>query len=261
MQSNYHARLKRAGIDAAHPCYPDRAAAVFGTPGSATMVIASDDVQAAHFTVANDAMDGVRDGIGYPSGAGESGGAQAVALMTRGDRIQLHNMRLLGHQDTLYVKRAAPDQAARVYVQASLIAGDVDFIFGNATLVLERCTVLSRAGRRTPGHGGHVLAPSTPASARLGFLVVRSRMLAEPGVAAGVVSLGRAWDEGVARGTWLPGVSPNGQALVRDSVIGAHIRPWAASTSRRPFTVGGEQGNRFAEFNNTATALTEALAP
>jgi pectin methylesterase-like acyl-CoA thioesterase len=125
VEGRYNAMPKRAGVDAAHPCHPDLAAATFGTPGSATMAIFSDDFHAAHLTVVNDAMAGVRDGAGYPPGAGESGGAQGVALLTQGDRLQLENVRLLGHQDTFFARRPTPDAAARVYVHASLIAGDV----------------------------------------------------------------------------------------------------------------------------------------
>jgi pectate lyase len=102
-----------------------------------------------------------------------------------------------------------------------------------------------------------VLAPSTPAGVALGFLVTRSRFLAEPGTPVANISLGRAWDEGVARGAWQAGVSPNGQALIRDSLLGPHLAlqaPWAASTSRRPFTASGPQAARMAEFNNTTLA-------
>jgi pectin methylesterase-like acyl-CoA thioesterase/pectate lyase len=258
VEGRYNALPKRPGIDAAHPCHPDLAAATHGTPGSATMIVASEDFEAADLTVANDAMAAVRDGQGYPPGVGESGGAQGVALTLQADRVLLDGLRLLGHQDTLHARRPSPGAAARVLVRRSLIAGDVDFIFGSATLVIDDCSIQSRGGRRTPGHGGHVLAPSTPPGVRLGFLVVRSRFVAEPGVRPGSISLGRAWDEGVARGTWQPGVSPNGQALVRESLLGPHIgpldAPWSASTSRRPFSASGEQANRFAEFGNTRLA-------
>lgn len=254
VEGRYNALPKRPGVDAAHPCHPDFAAATHGTPGSATAVVASDDVQIVRLTIANDSMDRVRDGVGYPVGAGESGGAQGVALMTQGDRVQLERVRLLGHQDTFFARRAAPDATARVHVRNSLIAGDVDFIFGNATLVIDDSTVLSRAGRRMPGNGGHVLAPSTPATASLGMLVTGSRFEAEPGVASGSISLGRAWDEAVPRGEWRAGSSPNGQALVRDSLLGPHIGPWATSTSRRPFAATGDRANRMAEHGNAPMA-------
>lgn len=229
------------------PCPGDNAAATYGTAGSTTVTILSDDVQLMHLTVTNDAMSHVREGVGYPPGAGESGGAQAVALTLAGDRLQLESVRLLGHQDTFLARRREPSLPARVLVRHSLIAGDVDFIFGNATVVIEHSTIVSRAGRRTPGHGGIVLAPSTAPDVAHGFLVTHSRFVAEPGLAPGSAALGRAWDSGVKPGTWEAGVSPNGQALVRDSELGAHIGHWAASTSRRPFDPAT---HRLSELNN-----------
>jgi pectin methylesterase-like acyl-CoA thioesterase/pectate lyase len=264
----YGGQPKRAGVDIANPCHPDRALPIIGTLGSATMIVAAADFQAAHLTVANDALEHVRLGVAYPPGASESGGAQGVALTVQADRVQLENMRLIGHQDTLQVRRPQATESARVYVHDSLIAGDVDFIFGNATLVIDNSTLLSRGGRRRPPNGGHVLAPSTPARAALGFLVTRSRFLAEPGTPRANISLGRSWDEGVPRGAWQPGPSPNGQALVRDSLLGPHLAlqaPWAASTSRRPFTANGPQAARMAEFNNTVlegdALAREVLSP
>ena len=257
----YNGMAKRPGIDGANPCLPDLAAASYGTAGSATVALFGNDVQVAHLTIANDAMDGVRAGIGYPPGAGESGGAQAVAVMLQGDRVQLENVRLLAHQDTLYVRSVAPGVPARVFVHRSLVAGDVDFIFGNATLVIDESTILSRAGRRAPGNGGHVLAPSTAFDTRLGLMVSRSRFVAEDGVRAGSISLGRAWDHGVPHGAWKAGVSPNGTAVVRDSMIGPHIGPWAASTSRRPFSPTGEQANRLFEYHNLPMAPPAARPP
>lgn len=237
----------KAEHEAAHPCVPELGKTTIGTSGSTSMLVTSNDVQLISLTIANDAMDGVRRGEAYPSGVGESGGAQAVALTLAGDRIQLENVRLLGHQDTLYAKRANPSHPARQLIRHSLIAGDVDFIFGNAVLVIEHSTLLTRANRRTPGHGGIILAPSTAPEVAQGFLVTHSRLVGEPGIAPGATSLGRAWDAGVKAGTWVAGTSPNGTAVVRDSEIGAHVGPWSASTSRRPFDAAS---NRLSEFNN-----------
>ena len=243
----------KAAGSPANPCMPNLPAATYGTSGSASFGLFSDAAQLAHLTIANDAMDAVRAGQGYPKAVAESGGAQAVALMTEGDRIQLESVRLLGHQDTFYV-RARANSPSRVHVARSLIAGDVDFIFGNATLVIEESVIQSRGGRRSPGEGGIVLAPSTAPGQTHGFLVVNSRLLGDAGLGVGSTALGRAWDAGVPKGTWVAGVSPNGQALIRDSELGAHLGAWAASTSRRPFSVSGEQANRLFEFNNRAQA-------
>lgn len=241
VDSRYAAQPKPADAPA-QPCVPALGATTVGTAGSSSVVIAQDDVRLAGLTIANDAMDGVREGRGYPAGAGESGGAQAVALMTRGDRIQLDAVHLLGHQDSFYA-----DGNGRVRVANGRIAGDVDFIFGAARLLIEHSLIVSRAGRRAPGEAGIGLAPSTPPSQAMGFLISNSRWIVE----GGTPSLGRAWDAGVkkpeAGGQWIPGQSPNGQALIRDSLLDARLRPWVASTTRRPFDA---KSNRLAEFNN-----------
>ncbi|MFO1325970.1 MAG: pectinesterase family protein [Rubrivivax sp.] len=244
VDGRYNGLPKRAGIDAAQPCHPNLAAATHGTSGSATAIIDSPDVLLAHLTLANDATEG--------AGAPVTDGAQAVALLTRADRIQLEDLRLRSHQDTFYVRRPSPDQPARVFVRGSWIAGDVDFVFGNATLVIDDSTLISRSGRLPAGRGGYVLAPSTPAAVPRGFLVQRSRFVAEPGLAPGGTALARAWDEGVPPGRWQAGVSPHGQALVRDSALGPHIGGWAESTSRRPVTDSGPQAHRFAQQGNRA---------
>jgi len=258
--SRYNGETKRANLDPANPCLPDLAATSFGTASSATLGIFSDDVQLLKLTVENDAMAKVRGGAGYPGGAAESGGAQAVALMTQGDKIQMENVELLGHQDTLYVRNSS--HGDRVYIRNSKIAGDVDFIFGAGTLVIDESLILSRAGRRAPGEGGHILAPSTAAATPFGILINNSRLLAEDGLKAASISIGRAWDHGIAKGAWQAGVSPNGQALVRNSVLGTHIGPWAASTSRRPFSA---QTNRLTEFENSTAVVADieraTLAP
>ena len=92
--------------------------------------------------------------------------------------------------------------------------------------------IISRAGRRTPGNGGHVLAPSTAPQEALGFLVIRSQLLGQPGLAKGAVSVGRAWDFGVKRGEWVPGVSPNGEATVTQSELGPHFGDGVALCGR-----------------------------
>jgi len=233
-----HATPKAPEADA-HPCHAHRGHAVHGTSGSATLIVASSDVQLRRLTVENEARD-----------------AQAVALTLRGDRIQLDGVRLMGWQDTLLLRRPAPpspDNAGRVFIANSVIAGDVDFVFGDATAHITDSTLLSRAGR---SRGGHVLAPSTRPGQR-GFLVTHSRFAAEPGVAPGSVSLGRAWDEGVPAGQWQAAVLPNGEAVVRGSALGQHIGGWAASTSRRPFDPAV---NRFATEGNTADADDPARA-
>lgn len=256
IESRYNGMQKPAG-QAAHPCVPALQDSSYGTFGSTTAAIFSDDAHLVGFTVVNDAMEGVKNGAGYPPGAGESGGAQAVALSVRGDRIQLSEMRLIGHQDTFFVDKT-PSPLGRVHVTNSLIAGDVDFIFGGAKLVIENSLIVSRAGRRTPGNGGHVLAPSTDANEPLGFLVTHSRLLGQPGLAQASISLGRPWDFGIKRGEWRANQSPNGQALIRDSQLGEHLAHWGKSTSGRSPDATGADAFRTHTFRNV---VVKTLAP
>ncbi|MBO5684975.1 MAG: hypothetical protein J6R73_00105, partial [Alistipes sp.] len=65
-----------------------------------------------------------------------SSGAQAVAVCVMDDRATFYNCRMVGYQDTFYVKNHA-----RVYCKECYIEGNVDFIFGDAILLCENCTL------------------------------------------------------------------------------------------------------------------------
>ena len=215
-----------------------------GTSGSATFAVNAADFQAKNLTFAND----------YVKGSFAGSNQSAVALMTQGDKIVLENVRLLGHQDTFYMKSGNVDQVSRVYVKNSYIEGDVDFIFGRGTAVLDNCTIHTL----NTGNGtGYVTAASTDYRNAYGFLITNSRFTAETGTPAGQIYLGRAWDEGVASLAVYGATSPNGQVLIRNSVLGEHIRradPWADSTVTRPYSsapAGALPANRLFEYGNT----------
>jgi pectinesterase len=168
-----------------------------------------------------------------------------VALYTTGDKNVLQNVRLHGFQDTLFVDIASETRTSRVYIKDSFIEGDTDFIFGGATLVIDGGTINYLSSRK-PSGGGACLAPSTRVDDSHGFLVTGCTFTAATTALPNKVSLGRSWDEGGITPT------PNGQAVVRESTLGIHIRkldPWAAAaTSARPFSASG---NRFSEYCNT----------
>ena len=62
--ARYAGEGKRPGIDGGNPCLPDLAASSYGTLGSATLGIFSNDVQLIRLSVENDVMQGVQKGIG-----------------------------------------------------------------------------------------------------------------------------------------------------------------------------------------------------
>lgn len=75
---------------------------------------------------------------------------QAVALRVNADLSAFYNCEILGYQDTLYV------HSLRQFYRNCLIQGTVDFIFGNAAVVLQECDIQAR--RPNPGQKNMVTA-------------------------------------------------------------------------------------------------------
>ncbi len=173
----------------------------FGGTGAATLAILADDVTIRDITVEN----------GYDEAA--QGGSQAQALRTTGDRLELSGVRLLGNQDTFLAETPAKGQTARVYLHDSFVEGDVDFLYGRATAVLENCEIRSY-DRGQPDNNGYVCAPST-AAGTYGFLFTGCTFTSS--AAESSVYLGRPWHPSSD-----PDVEPS--VVVRDSHLGAHIR-------------------------------------
>ncbi|HMS41300.1 MAG TPA: pectinesterase family protein, partial [Pyrinomonadaceae bacterium] len=73
-------------------------------------------------------------------------GQQAVAVLSEADRLIFKNCKFLGWQDTLYAKNG------RQYFENCYIEGNVDFIFGQATAVFDKCVIHSKSD-------GYITAP------------------------------------------------------------------------------------------------------
>ncbi|MFE9132747.1 pectinesterase family protein [Streptomyces sp. NPDC007355] len=199
----------------------------YGTGGSATVAVEADDFQARNLTLSNDFDEAANRNLN---------GHQAVALRTAADRILLDSVIISGDQDTLLLDTAAKDRIGRVYVTASYVIGNVDFVFGRATAVIDR-SVLTLKKRWDGTSAGYVTAPSTPAG-RKGFLITRSTVNGD--VTAGSFHLGRPWHAG-------GDASLDPQTTVRDTYLGGAVRttPWT--------DMGGFswKADRFAEYRNT----------
>ena len=172
----------------------------FGATGASTLAILADDVRIQDLTVEN----------AYDEAA--HGGSQAQALRTVGDRIVLQGVRLLGNQDTFLAETPAKEIVSRVYVRDSFVEGDVDFIYGRATMVLEDCEIRPYA-RGSTTNNGYVSAPST-AGGKLGLLFIGCDLTSD--AAPGTVSLGRPWHPSSD-----PNVEPS--AVFRECHLGDHV--------------------------------------
>jgi len=232
--NNYAAKPSDAS---ANPCAAP-SATTYGTSASATFAVFASGFEAKNLTFSNDYAEN-----------GASSSNQAVALEVQADKVLFENVRALGNQDTLYIKSSSTGSVARAYFKGSYVEGDVDFIFGRGTAVFDGCT-LNYLTARQGTKGGNYLAPSTAAANEYGFLVTNSMFTAQTGTPANLIALGRAWDESVT--CYMPGVSPNGQALVRNSTLGPQIRtanPWSiAATTGRLYSA---TENRLWEYDNS----------
>jgi polygalacturonase len=157
-----------------------------GTLESATVNVLADDFLAENISFVNDFN---RTHPQVPQGS------QALALLVRGDRDIFENVRILGHQDTLYA--GAGDctgsgaerscRTARQYFERCFIEGNVDFIFGDGKAVFDSCVIRSNShsigfitaqGKSYPGQDS-------------GFVFHECRLEAEPDIEN--VYLGRPW--------------------------------------------------------------------
>jgi pectinesterase len=123
------------------------------------------------------------DGITFSNTAGPVG--QAVAVLVKGDKAVFRKCRFLGNQDTLYAFGQKYKSQSRQYYEDCYIEGTVDYIFGWATAVFNRCELHSV-------NNGYVTAAATPEGQDYGYVFIDCHLTAAPGVKA---YLGRPWRE------------------------------------------------------------------
>jgi pectinesterase len=166
---------------------------------------------------------------------------QALALRVDGDRAVFKGCRVIGWQDTLMINNG------REYYTNCYIAGRVDFIYGSATAVFDRCEIHSR-------NGGHVTAASTPKEKPFGFVFMSCRLTGDPqpwtsadGRPANTNSppkadLGRPW-------------RPFASVTYLNCEMGDHIKPEGWNNWRNPTN---ETTARYAEYNSTGPGANPA---
>ncbi|MBW8812680.1 MAG: pectin esterase [Caulobacterales bacterium] len=178
-----HVRLLGLGASPAAVTivWGDAARTAGGTGKSASVTITGDDVRLRNLTIQNDYWLQAPD---QPS--------QAVALAVTGDREVFDRVRLLGHQDTLYAaSRVKCDGrgcgTSRQLFRDCYVEGHVDFIFGDAKALFQRCEIHALS------HGEVMLTAQSKATPGQdsGYVFDHCRVTAEPGAAH--IWLGRPW--------------------------------------------------------------------
>lgn len=165
-----------------------------GTSGSASIYIYAPYFEAIGMTFENTASRQLWQSEG-------KGVGQAVAALVCGDKVIFRHCRFLGHQDTLYAYGMKSDPKtederqesrlikhfshlqSRQYYEDCYIEGTVDYIFGWAIAVFNRCELHCLGN-------GYVTAAATPESQSYGYVFHDCRITAEPGVQT---YLGRPW--------------------------------------------------------------------
>ncbi|MFG2811427.1 pectinesterase family protein [Streptomyces massasporeus] len=213
---------------------PKPGGGTYGTGGSATVAVEADDFQARNLTILNDFDEGANQNIKDQ---------QAVALRTAADKVFLDGIIVSGDQDTLLLDTASKDRLGRVYVSNSYVIGNVDFIFGRATAVVDK-SVITLKKRWNGTSAGYIAAPSTAAN-RKGFLIANSTVNGD--VSAGSFYLGRPWHAG-------GDASLDPQATVRNTSLSNAIKsaPW---TDMSGFSW---KDDRFAEYKNSGAGAGSA---
>lgn len=193
---------------------------VLGGGRSVLLVEDSDALRLTRFTLQN----------GHVKEAGAASQAEALyfnASTRDGSRLAATAMNFLSTQDTVQVK-------GWVWIYDSLIAGDVDFVWGSPyAMLIEASEIRTIADTVQPELGGYVFQ-SRAVRGYPGFVVLRSRLTAGPGVPKGATYLARS--AGRARAAGFCTAAPTGWPLVDanlfcdaiayiDTRMGAHIAP------------------------------------
>ncbi len=253
-----------SNIAAMYSSIKDRPA--LGTFGTAVLWVKSPGFQAKNLTIENayNKDQGNARADCQPGNCPDENGIyarsqmvhhQALAVMLDGaDKTHFDGVRMLGFQDTLYMKSGKDGQTARQFFQRSYIEGDVDFIFGDATAYFFDTEIKSLGDRNS----SYVGAPNTNVKSRYGFVFDHCRFTHDgsSNALAGKFSLARQWFHNERCTPYAPVPisgydcqigevdvfnSPTGtirrqtletvgKMVVMNSVIGAHInkkQPWS----------------------------------
>lgn len=235
-----------------------------GTTNCSTIQLKGNNVSAANITFANatdtpyivNSAHAAETPTGTFTGNTQTSSSPAVALLLQGDEQVFTNVKVLGYQDSLYMK------GGRVYFNNSYISGDNDFIFANSTVLIANSTINIDGDHA----GGAVTAASTDKRQSNGFVFLNDTVqstsvkgsIIDPnnganasGAAANSMYLGRPWG-------WQQAGGDAGAVYINNKITSAiKAAGWVSWNANEVNTTGNTKngGNpaedsRFAEYNS-----------
>ncbi len=178
---------------------------------------------------------------------GSGGQAEVIYFNNDTGRLIATNTNFISEQDTVQVKGYS-------WFYRSLIAGNVDFIWGNNRAALfEESEIRTLGDSRGNGSGGYILQARTVSAADKGFVFLNSSLTRGPGPLGHTVADGATW---LARS--------GGSASYFDNIVfvntkmDAHINPagWNISPMPNPGTPSATSGWReYGSMDMSATTL------
>ena len=160
----------------------------WGTRRSGTIIVRAEDVQFQHLTIEN-SFDFLTNDARDKSDPAKVHDTQAVALYldAGSDRVLVKDVKLLGYQDTLFVN------AGRSWFDESIIAGNVDYIFGAGNALFTDSEIRTRIRGKVNQPHGYITAPSTDIASAFGLTFVNCTLTRETGIPDNSTFLGRPW--------------------------------------------------------------------
>ena len=147
---------------------------------------------------------------------------QALAISISADQCVIDNCNMDGHQDTFF----ATGSHTHVYVKNSRVAGTTDFLFGDATVLLDHCDIYCKTG-------SYIVAASTNKGQAFGFVLNHCKVSAASDVKHGL--LGRTW-------------RPYAKTVFLNSELGAFLAGAGWDNWR---SKANETSSFYAEYGNT----------
>ena len=183
----------------------------FFAPPNTVFTAGSLRIESSDVTVLNLTLDNIIYNEFHPTGESTSGAAGAFAgaintLGTTGKRIVFNNVLIKGGQDTIY------NNTGIIYYKNCEVWGSVDYIYGAALAVFERCSIVE-----IRSSGGPITAPNTAAAQPYGLVFLNCTF------PRALIANGYPYDVGAGNSTFQRPWGKDGMTAIINCAVGSQI--------------------------------------